>query len=331
MVNRSPRVSVVMPAFNVEKYVERAVTSVLDQSFVDLELIVIDDGSKDRTLEIVQALARDDSRLIVVIQENAGRPSIARNRGIARSTGEYLAFLDSDDFWLPNRVEMMVSGLDHHPEWAAAFHDLKFAAEDGSDLGHTYLADADFLSKAMGWLTDIGDGWFECHPRFYVFMSLYFAAAHTQSIMIARSRLPEMDIFFDPQFIICEDTDLWIRLALAGRLGFLNMVLSGYRQIGTSITRDQLRFASQSVEFHRHNLNRVAGLLSNGEKSQYECKLASYLRDLGFVHYERLELESSRMAYRQALTLDGKMTDLLAMGKTWIPKAMLQGLRERNR
>lgn len=329
-MNSSPRVSVVMPAFNVEKYIERAVTSVLDQSFTDLELIVVDDGSKDSTLEMVQTLAREDSRLKVIVQENAGRPSIARNRGIARSTGEYLAFLDSDDFWFPNRVEMMVSGLDQHPEWAAAFHDLKFVAEDGSDLGHTYLADADFLSKAEGWLTNIEDGWFECHPRFYVFMSLYFAAAHTQSIMIARSRLPEMEIFFDPQFIICEDTDLWIRLALAGRLGFLNQVLSGYRQIGTSITRDQLRFASQSVNFHRHNLNRVAELLSNDEKCHYECKLASYLRDLGFVHYERLELESSRMAYKQALKLDGKMTDLLALGKTWVPKAVLQGLREKS-
>ncbi len=329
-MNNSPRVSVVMPAFNVEKYIERAVTSVLDQSFTDLELIVVDDGSKDSTLEMVQTLAREDSRLKVIVQENAGRPSIARNRGIARSTGEYLAFLDSDDFWFPNRVEMMVSGLDQHPEWAAAFHDLKFVAEDGSDLGHTYLADADFLSKAEGWLTNIEDGWFECHPRFYVFMSLYFAAAHTQSIMIARSRLPEMEIFFDPQFIICEDTDLWIRLALAGRLGFLNQVLSGYRQIGTSITRDQLRFASQSVNFHRHNLNRVAELLSNDEKCHYECKLASYLRDLGFVHYERLELESSRMAYKQALKLDGKMTDLLALGKTWVPKAVLQGLREKS-
>jgi glycosyltransferase involved in cell wall biosynthesis len=331
MVNGFPRVSVVMPAFNVEKYIERAVTSVLDQSFKDLELIVIDDGSKDRTLEMVQALAREDSRLKVIVQENTGRPSIARNRGIAQSTGEYLAFLDSDDFWFPTRVEKMVSGLDQHPEWAAAFHDLKFIAEDGSDLGHTYLADADFLSKAEGWLTNIEDGWFECHPRFYVFMSLYFAAAHTQSIMIARSRLPEMDIFFDPQFIICEDTDLWIRLALAGRLGFLNEVLSGYRQIGTSITRDQLRFASQSVDFHRHNLKRVVGLLSIDEKCQYECKLASYLRDLGFVHFERLELESSRLAYKQALKLDGKMTDLLALGKTWVPKAVFQGLRERSR
>ncbi len=328
-MNRSPRVSVVMPAFNVEKYIEEAVRSVLDQTFKDLELIVVDDGSEDRTLEIVQALARNDNRLKIVVQENAGRPSIARNRGIAQSTGDYLAFLDSDDFWLPNRVELMVSGLDRHPEWAAAFHDLKFVSEDGSDLGHTYLADADFLSKAAAWLTKLDDAWYACHPNFFVFMSLNFAAAHTQSIMIARSRLPDMHLLFDPQFTICEDTDLWIRLALAGRLGFLNAVLSGYRQIGTSITRDQLRFASQSVNFHRHNLNRVAGLLSQEEKRCYECKLASYLRDLGFVHYQRFEMQPSRLAYLEALKLDGKREDLLALGKTWLPKAVLQKLRLR--
>jgi hypothetical protein len=162
-------------------------------------------------------------------------------------------------------------------------------------------------------------------------MSLYFAAAHTQSIMIARSRLPEMEILFDPQFIICEDTDLWIRLALAGRLGFLNEVLSGYRQIETSITRDQLRFASQSVNFHRHNLNRIAGRLSNDEKCRYERKLANCFRDLGFIHYERLEWQPSRMAYRQALKLDGKLTDLLALGKTCLPKSVLQGFRARKK
>lgn len=324
-----PIVSVIMPAFNASEFIEEAMQSVLHQTYSSLELIVVDDGSTDDTIERVNFIAKNDARVQLITQNNSGRPSIARNRGIAQSTGDYLAFLDSDDFWLPNRVELIVSGLDRHPEWTAAFHDLKFVSEDGSDLGHTYLADADFLSKAAAWMTKLDDAWYACHPNFFVFMSLNFAAAHTQSIMIARSRLPDMHLLFDPQFTICEDTDLWIRLALAGRLGFLNAVLSGYRQIGTSITRDQLRFASQSVNFHRHNLNRVAGLLSQEEKRCYECKLASYLRDLGFVHYQRFEMQPSRLAYLEALKLDGKREDLLALGKTWLPKAVLQKLRLR--
>ncbi len=319
-----------MPAFNAEKYVEIAVMSVINQTFANFELIFVDDGSTDSTLALVKAIAYSDPRIIIVTQANEGRPSIARNRGLGIARGEYIAFLDSDDFWLPDRLEKMVSGLDRHPEWVAAFHDLKFVAADGHDLGQVYLVEADFLTKAKCWLSKVDGSWFGCDQRFFVFMSLFYAAVHTQSIIIARSRLPGFNLTFNEEFIICEDTDLWIRLALAGRLGFLNEVLSGYRQIETSITCDQLRFASQSVNFHRHNLKRIAGLVSNNERRRYECKLANYLRDLGFIYYERLEFHSSRMAYRQALKLDGKLTDLLALGKTCLPKSVLQGFRAKN-
>jgi hypothetical protein len=129
---------------------------------------------------------------------------------------------------------------------------------------------------------------------------------------------------FDPQFVICEDTDLWIRLAMGGRLGYLNEVLSAYRQIGTSITRDRSRFAAQSVIFHQHNLLRLKGVLSAEELRCYERKLANYFRDLGFIYYDLYELSASRCAYRQAFALDAQLKDVFAFCKTLLPRQALE-------
>lgn len=323
MINLFPCVSVVMPAYNSEQFIVEAIDSVLGQTFSDLELIVVDDGSKDGTADLVRIIAAQDKRVKLLVQENSGRPSIARNRGIELATGEYIAFLDSDDYWFPMRVEKMVAALKAHPDWVAAFHDLKLVDVAGNDLGEVYLADAGFLTKAQRYLKDMKDGWWECNDQFYVFMSLYFAAIHTQSIMIARTRLPNVDVKFDSQFVICEDTDLWVRIAMLGRLGFLNDVLSAYRQHEMSIVRDQLRFATQSVIFHKHNLNRLMQLLSPDEISKYNKKLANYIRALGFVQYELYDLRSARSAYWKSLMIDFQLTDLIALGKTLIPPVIL--------
>ena len=324
----SPRVSVIMPAYNVERYVEHAVLSVLDQDFYDLELIFVDDGSTDSTLTRVEEIGDRDSRLKIISQMNAGRPSIARNRGIAIAKGDYLTFLDSDDYWLPTRVGKMVAGLDNHPDWVAAFHDLNLIDAEGGDLGKIYLADADFISKAAPWLTDLGDGWNECNRRFFVFMSLLYAAVHTQSIMIARSRLPCSQLSFDSNFVICEDTDFWIRVAMCGSVGFLNEVLSSYRQHEGSITQNKLRFSSQTVLFHKHNYRRIEDLISTKYKRKYQVKIANLIRELGYFHYIDFDFQSARSAYWEALSIDAKFSDFIALGKTILPRSLLRQLRK---
>ena len=92
----SPLVSVIVPAYNAERTIQRCVESILNQTFVDIELIVVDDGSNDRTTDVIKAIQRDDNRLRLISQENAGVSS-ARNNGIRASCGEWLCFVDSDD------------------------------------------------------------------------------------------------------------------------------------------------------------------------------------------------------------------------------------------
>ena len=96
-----------MPAYNAEKYVGQAIQSVLDQTHSDWELIVVDDGSTDRTSDLVQQIAGSESRIRYLFQENS-RLGKARNNGIQHSSGNLIAFLDSDDLWLPQKLEMQL-------------------------------------------------------------------------------------------------------------------------------------------------------------------------------------------------------------------------------
>src|SRR5574340_695015 len=107
-----PTVSVVVPAYNAAAFLRRAIDSVLGQTAVDLELLVVDDGSTDATLQL---LAGYGERLQAIPQVNAG-PAGARNRGLALARGRYIAFLDADDWWLPEKLGRQVALLDSRPE-----------------------------------------------------------------------------------------------------------------------------------------------------------------------------------------------------------------------
>lgn len=104
----SVAVSVIMPAYNAGRYIETAIRSVMAQTFSDWELIVIDDGSKDITVEVAEQLAREDSRITLLRNETNMGVAKTRNRGLALAKGEYVALLDSDDVWYPQKLEKQV-------------------------------------------------------------------------------------------------------------------------------------------------------------------------------------------------------------------------------
>src|SRR3954447_14398775 len=108
----SPTVSVVIPAYNSAWCIDHAIDSVLAQTYHDYEIIVVDDGSTDETRDVVQ---RYGIAVRLVCKPNGGMSS-ARNRGISEARGRYIAFLDSDDRWLPTKLALQVALLDTHPD-----------------------------------------------------------------------------------------------------------------------------------------------------------------------------------------------------------------------
>jgi glycosyltransferase involved in cell wall biosynthesis len=189
MSTRSPQVSVVIPAYNSAQTVTATVQSVLGQTVSDLEAIVVDDGSSDNTVEVVQAI--DDSRVRVVRQANAGAAA-ARNTGVESATGEWVALLDADDLWLPNKLERQLAVLEADPSALAVHSGVYFVDDDlkvlyvrpctqPEDLLLTYLRFQNLPGVASTW-------------------------------MIARRMFEPMGMF-DPSLVILEDWDISIKAA----------------------------------------------------------------------------------------------------------------------
>lgn len=124
-------ISVIIPLYNAESTIQQTVESVLQQTWTDFELIIVDDGSTDASLERLQSIK--DERIRVLSYPNAGA-AIARNRGLQASTGDCVAFLDADDLWSPDKLEAQFNALNDHPEAAVAHSWTQFIDESGTVL-----------------------------------------------------------------------------------------------------------------------------------------------------------------------------------------------------
>ena len=111
-------ISVIIPAYNAELTIEETIAAVREQTVTNFELIIIDDGSTDRTVETVNKI--EDSRIRLLSYQNEGLPT-ARNRGIENASGEYIAFLDADDLWTKDKLEKQLAMLETNPEAGVAY------------------------------------------------------------------------------------------------------------------------------------------------------------------------------------------------------------------
>ena len=117
-------ISIIIPIFNAEKYLEKCLISVIQQTYVNLEIILINDGSTDNSLNICQQIQQQDKRIRIINQENKGA-SIARLKGIKQAKGKYLSFVDSDDLIEPDYIEQLVTAIEKHQTAIAACNIIK--------------------------------------------------------------------------------------------------------------------------------------------------------------------------------------------------------------
>lgn len=139
-MTKAPLVSVIMPAYNAEKFIQTAIESVCAQTLNDWELIVVDDGSIDRTFEIAQQIANRDHRIFVYKNPHSiGLPSAPRNYGVNLAKGRFITFLDSDDFWLPNKLKNQLPFFDFE-DTAIVFSNYEKVDERGTRNGRLVIA-----------------------------------------------------------------------------------------------------------------------------------------------------------------------------------------------
>ena len=138
--NRIPKVSIVMPAYNCEAFVEDSIRSIIDQTFDDWGLIVINDGSTDKTAEIISRLAASDPRINFIENESNMGVSYTRNRAISLADGEWIAFLDSDDLWREDKLEKQLALLSTHQDAVISYTASAFITEDGTPYEYVMKA-----------------------------------------------------------------------------------------------------------------------------------------------------------------------------------------------
>ncbi len=219
-------ISVIMPTYNHAMFIGEAIDSVLNQTYQNFELIIIDNYSKDGTEKIVSSY-RDD-RIIYLKFRNNGIIAASRNHGIKNSNGEYIAFLDSDDFWLEQKLEYVVNHINANPSADLICHDIWYnvyqAGRKRMTFGpHTTYRNLLFKGNSIS----------------------------TSATVVRRQKISDVDGFSeDMRFVAVEDYDLWLRLAQAGcRIEYLHKILSVYRDWGQNI--------SNNVIMHNQNVINV--------------------------------------------------------------------------
>jgi glycosyltransferase involved in cell wall biosynthesis len=219
-----------MPAFNVAPYIGESIESVQSQTFTDWELLIVNDGSTDRTLEIVRQYARRDARLIVLDGPNGGI-SAARNRALRRAAGMVFAVLDSDDVWLPAYLEKQLAILREHP-------DVDIVTANGWFLG----------SRLDGQLA-------RPHPDPRPRPDLATLLADEEAVFIMsvfRRTVYDTIGGFDESMRSNEDYDFWLRAALAGFRFYRNdEPLGRYRRRDGSLSASELRMLRGILHVYR--------------------------------------------------------------------------------
>lgn len=226
----SPSLSVVMPTYNAAEYIERSLESILRQSFEDYELIIIDDGSTDGTIELIEK--QEDDRIHLIQREDENGITSALNRGIDETRGQYVARHDADDWSSPDRFDKQITYLESHPDVALLGTGAYLVDEDGQQISRRRVLENPRVENLIE------------HNEF----------VHG-SVMMRQDALADLG-GYDERFVTAEDYDLWLRLADAYSVANIDEPLYHFRQHDESIYGSNLETLKL---YHVLATRRVAG------------------------------------------------------------------------
>lgn len=226
----TPRISVLMTAYNAEKYIAQAIESILNQTYTDYEFIIINDGSTDDTPNIIRHYADSDSRIIFIDnKQNQGLIAVL-NQGLDMARGEFIARMDADDISLPKRFEKQVAYLDANPDvgvLGTLIHG--FGTMDAAGIQIPVVTVFDMLKQN-----------YIAHP----------------SVMMRKGVLDKYNLRYSPDYKHCEDMELWSRMIFLTKFHNLMEVLLMYRISGNNISTQNWDLQQATTAKIRNNLRR---------------------------------------------------------------------------
>lgn len=254
---RMPLVTVVIPTFNRRHLIEEALDSVFAQSFTDYEVVLVDDGSTDGTETLVKK--KYGERLRYIRQENQGI-SGARNTGIANASGKYVAFLDSDDKWLPQKLARQVAYMEAHPE--IGLLSTKLARYELGDKSEVEICPVDFPKDFQMLLTGNNN-------------------VPTTTTMVRKECFEKSGIF-DRSLPVAEDWDLWLRIAEHYGLACVDEVLAEHRDHSQKTTQNLAKTYEGYWRFYTKTAELYGGRIPN--LTEYHRRAQSFRYLLGVHH-----------------------------------------------
>lgn len=268
-IKTSPRVTVLMSVYNSEIYLPEAIESILNQTFNDFEFLIINDGSKDKSLQIIEKYAKQDNRIRIISRPNKGLVA-SLNQGISLAKGEFLARMDSDDISLPSRLEKEVIYLDSHPEVSLIGSNYIVMDEKGKQLVTTNIfTHPDDLKVAQVTCNQYGHG----------------------SIM-ARLKVLKRLGGYDSSVGHVEDYHLWTRISRVEDIANFEEPLYIYRRNSEGVTQQNLKLQIQQTfavrdeafkHFMKHRGHyRLFGWHPSGDN--YRTRKAVLFRDLAYLY-----------------------------------------------
>lgn len=282
IVSCNPLVSVIIPAYNAEQFIEPTLHSVISQTYKNLEVIVVDDGSCDRTAEIVRKFAQQDDRIRLIQQTNKGVVA-ARNLAIHTAQGELIAPLDADDIWLPQNLERQVDCL------------VRSDPEVG--LCYAWSADIDEYDRPTGEFHAFTIG-----GQVYTTLLCHDFIGNASSSLIRRSCFEKVDGYYSQEELPqgCEDWELYLRIAEQYQFCFVPEFLIGYRKHSQNMSFDGRAMAEfrnsvwQSIKQKYPKLPTTLYRLSNSSFYLYlarQSSLYDYPLNTLFWLYQMLRMD----------------------------------------
>ena len=218
----APLFSVVIPTYNQADYLEEAIESVLAQTFADFEILVVNNFSTDNTSEVLNGY--DDPRIKVIEFNNEGVIGAGRNTGIKAATGEFVAFLDSDDVWYPEKLAEVARIIEQDPEIGLICHDQDMVRDGVVEQSTNYGPPGNYQGTIYDYVLGASNG------------------PSTSATTVARRFLEAVSGFSeDRAFITVEDYELWLRLAKVCRFHFIKSVLGTHMFHGESSSHNAER------------------------------------------------------------------------------------------
>jgi GT2 family glycosyltransferase len=305
----APLVSVIVPTYNRAHLVARTIESVLRQTYQSIEIVIVDDGSKDDTEAVIQKGYGSEPRVRYFKKENGG-PASARNAGMERACGDYVALLDSDDTWHPWKLDLQIRCMERLPELGMTWTDMQMIGPDGQVVHERHLrkmytayrlfTDEQIFARAIPLreiapdLTDVvGDAKLRTGN---IFSKMVMGnLVHTSTVVLRRERLARVKGFNTELRYSGEDFDFHLRTAREGMVGLLDLSTIRYQQ-GLPDRLTARRYAVHMAE----NLLRTIEPVIVNERSAIDLPDEMLSRKLAEAHAwiasERLERSEPALA-----------------------------------